>query len=482
MNSWKESLFLSAQKYPDKNVFVDETTNFSYRRLDDITDRIKSIFVDKGVDKYPRVLVILPRGAVSAAILASLLCCEAVGLFLDVKISEDELRTVIDKVRPHAIISSRWLNQPSQGFSQDISALLNSSLPLQLIFLNSLKENEEAPSGLRWLLHTSGSSGEAKAVMISAENLWQRAVTEVADFSLTSQDTIFNCLSFSHDLGLNQVLCTLCVGCTLFIKSRSVTPFLPALQNTGAVGVTATPLVWIDFLKNHSEPVVTNLRYLTISGGALSRSHELQLRRVFPGTKVLKTYGQTETFRTFINDSESADLGRLISGVSIKVTPEGELVHYGNTTMLGYLFQAEQSLKAFDADGGVLTKDLVEVDPAGKFFLKGRSDDVVKRFEQRFHLCEVEGIFKSFASVHEAVAVCIEAPAGDWRQYCLGVFVELKENTKATSEELLQQVQQRVSYFKVPDKVIVLAQLPRTVSQKVDRMQLKQMLKVEVLV
>ncbi|HEY1079065.1 MAG TPA: AMP-binding protein, partial [Bdellovibrio sp.] len=260
-----------------------------------------------------------------------------------------------------------------------------------------------------------------------------------------------------------------------------VSPFLQTLQNSQAVGVTATPLVWIDFLKSHSEPVSTNLRYLTISGGTLSHLLEHKLRRIFPGVKIFKTYGQTETFRTFINDSESADLGRAISGVRFEVTPEGELIHYGNTAMLGYLFQPESSMQALNADGGVFTKDLVEVDDNGKIFLKGRRDDVIKRFEQRFHLSEVENVFKNLEAVHEAVAVCVEAPSEDWRQYYLGVFVELKPNANATGEDLLSQVQQRLSYFKIPDKVLVLPQFPQTVSHKVDRMQLKHILKAEVL-
>lgn len=480
MKSWKECLFLSAQNHPDKKAFVDETNTLSYKELTQMADRIKSIFVDKSVDKSPRVLVILPRCATSAAVLSSLLCCEAVGLFLDPKISEQELRMVVEQVKPQVIISSRRLNGAKGESAQDISAVLSSPFPVEIFFLNTVSA-QATPVSLRWLLHTSGSSGDAKAVMISAENLWQRTMTEVADFSLLPEDTVLNCLSFSHDLGLNQVLCTLYLGSTLYIKSRSVSPFLQTLQNSQAVGVTATPLVWIDFLKSHSEPVSTNLRYLTISGGTLSHLHEHKLRRIFPGVKIFKTYGQTETFRTFINDSESADLGRAISGVRFEVTPEGELIHYGNTAMLGYLFQPESSMQALNADGGVFTKDLVEVDDNGKIFLKGRRDDVIKRFEQRFHLSEVENVFKNLEAVHEAVAVCVEAPSEDWRQYYLGVFVELKPNANATGEDLLSQVQQRLSYFKIPDKVLVLPQFPQTVSHKVDRMQLKHILKAEVL-
>lgn len=480
MNVWRERISQHSQSCPEQKVFADETRSYSYRDLGHSMDSMQVFLSRNGIQKKDRVLVLLPRNATSALVLSCLLLNEVVAVFMEPKTPVDELQTTIASVHPKAVISAHDLKKISILEKKPLPEVFQT--PFQSYQLSILSPGAKAdlhPEGLTWLLHTSGTSGAAKAVMLSEDNLRARTLSEISDFGLCPQDIIFNCLPFSHDLGLNQVLCTLWLGATLFIKSRATANLIETLQSSGATGMTATPLVWIDLLKTQQEPMNTSLRYLTVSGGSLEPSQLEAVQNIFPGVRIIRTYGQTETFRTFINDTNDAGLGRLVAETQIALSSEGELVHYGPTAMTGYLFDKDLTATKIDPHGGILTGDLIRQDSSGRFHFQGRNDDLVKRFEQRFFLSEVEAVFCDMPGVIDAVAVVTPAPTQDWRQLYLGVFLQLGARSENSLEEFRDLAQRRLSYFKMPDIIKIVQTYPRTNSQKVDRQQLKNILVLE---
>lgn len=477
MNVWRERISQHCQSRPEHQAFADEARSYNYRDVEGAADILRLFFNSSGIHKKDRVLVLLPRNATSALVLSGLLLNDIVAVFMDPKTPSEELQVTIDSVHPKALISAheiRRIDFVERNLLPDLFQIPYQ--PYQLSILPARAEADLHPEGLTWLLHTSGTTGAAKAVMLSDQNLQARTLSEISDFDLRAQDIIFNCLPFSHDLGLNQVLCTLWLGATLFIKARSVADLIITLQNSRATGMTATPLVWIDLMKTQHEPVETSLRYLTVSGGSLELSQLELLKTIFPGVRVLRTYGQTETFRTFINDTNEDGLGRVVADTRIVVSASGELIHYGSTAMTGYLFDKDLTAKKVDSQGGILTGDLVRQDAAGRLHFQGRSDDLVKRFEQRFFLSEVEAVFCDMPGVIEAVAVVVPAPTRDWRQLYLGIFLQLGAGSRQSPKEFRELAQSKLSYFKMPDVIKIVQSYPRTNSMKVDRQQLMSIL------
>lgn len=475
MNPWHERLDFHCQVNPEHQVFVDETCHFTYGDLKRAAADLK--FHVPWLNKGDRVLVVLPRNATSALLLASILMNDFVGIFIDHKTPFFEIRSTLKSVRPKALIAMSEIQDSSfQGSSDLPTPFFGPRGPWRILRLFESNLTSLHPQGLSWLLYTSGTSGVAKAVMLSEQNLLARTQSEISDFELQQNEIIFNCLPFSHDLGLNQILCTLWIGSTLFIKSRSVSNFVELLKESRASGLTATPLVWIDLMKTQTEAVETNLRYLTVSGGSLTTLELQLLKKMFPGVKVILTYGQTETYRTLIGDPECGGFARFADGTRMEMSPTGEIIHFGATAMTGYLFDPELSGKKKTQDGGVLTGDLVSRDSQGVYHLRGRRDDMVKRFEQRFSLCEVENFFRDIPGVFQVVAVVAVAPHNDWRQLYLGVFLEQNNETFLNLDEIRELAKKKLSYFKIPDVIQLLGEFPRTSSQKVNRQLLRDLL------
>lgn len=465
MNIWKEKLKHWTNSRPDKIALIDEKVTFSYSQLLKLSDELAHLMGELNPGNN-RVLIVLPRNAVSAALLISLLSLEFVPIFMDPKVTVHAIRKTINDVKP-ALFFGQSLTDSNGSFVFPSGFTISYQK-------YSYADEPAVPADLKWLLHTSGSTGESKAVMVSEENLLERTRQEIKDFRISSTDNLLNCLSFSHDLGLNQLLTSFYAGATLIIKTNAFGSIADYAERFSISGMTGTPLLWIDFLKNYeSRKIIQGVRYLTISGGSMSRENIIELKKVFPETEIISTYGQTETYRTFINHEPlSGDLGQLVEGVSISLTEEGELLHSGNTAMLGY-FPMKNTVPT------VATKDLIEVID-GKYYFRGRKDDLIKRFEHRFHLNEIQHYFASFEGIKEAVIITLPTSPHDWKQHHLGVFLLLDRDKKLSNEEIQSRSHGQLPYFKTPDVIRILDDFPLTASFKPDRKHLELLLKEAV--
>jgi acyl-coenzyme A synthetase/AMP-(fatty) acid ligase len=319
------------------------------------------------------------------------------------------------------------------------------------------------------MLQTSGTTNEPRIVMIGEENLHARAIGEVRDFRLTEADRILNHLSFSHDLGLNQVLSTLVAGGCLRIQTGPlILSLAKALNEYAPTGITGTPMMWVQLL-NATKDQYPSLRYVTVSGGSLTAGVLRELQTVFPNATIIRTYGQTETFRTLMN-KDSADLsqGQPLPGVKAFLVANGELVHSGEGEMLGYWQDEVSSLKKKTPEG-IRTGDLFSRDSSGAFHYIGRNDDMLKRFEHRLNISEIEAAIVDLQMIAEVAVVSKPAPPSDPRQVLLAAFVRFADGSTIETSDLLRLLQQKLPSFKVPDRVIAIDEMPKTASFKTDR-------------
>ncbi len=340
---------------------------------------------------------------------------------------------------------------------------------------------QRCPSECGWILMTSGSTMAPKLVMIDRQDLVARADAEIRDFEIVKEDAILNVLPTSHDVGFNQVLSWILSGSRLVVQAHPSTDrFRNNLLNEKVTGVSGTPMMWLNFLNKVSAGErFLGVRYCAVSGGALSLQDLDGLRARFRNATVFRTYGQTETFRSLMaKDPPGSELrathGRPIldvrlkllddSGLEVGIGQEGELSHEGVGGMLGYF---PSPLKWRE----VRTGDYFRCDDAGQFTYLGRRDDLIKRWEIRMHLSEVEEALRGFPGV---LQVCvIHRKVEDSRQNALAAFLVIAEQNVAGSEssenEVLEYCKRVLSPSKVPDRIFFEASLPETASRKVDR-------------
>jgi acyl-coenzyme A synthetase/AMP-(fatty) acid ligase len=344
-----------------------------------------------------------------------------------------------------------------------------------------------------WCLFTSGSTGSPKGVLISGEDLLRRAVTEIEDYELTDQDSLLSLLPFSFDVGLNQFLSCFLSGAHLVIlNSWFPKDILTAVTSQNINGISGVPSIWAEALAYPKGPDFEQntqaLRYITVSGGDLSKNQLLQLRQYFRNVKIFKTYGQTETFRSsmlkpFDFERKMTSVGRPIKETEVfvlndkgEVAPpdtEGEIVHYGVGTMLGYLNDLEgtsEKLRKMKEPGSeamkegkwVFTGDRGRMDEGGYLYVLGREDGMIKTLGHRVYPKEIESCILEHEHVKSAAVVGIK----DERKG-QAIIAEVVSNGVLNKQSLIIFLKERLPYYMVPGEINVVEYLPMTESGKI---------------
>jgi acyl-coenzyme A synthetase/AMP-(fatty) acid ligase len=344
-----------------------------------------------------------------------------------------------------------------------------------------------------WCLFTSGSTGTPKGVLISDEDLLRRAMIEIEDYELTDQDCLLSLLPFSFDVGLNQFLSCFLSGAHLVIlNSWFPKDILTTIRSRNINGISSVPSIWAETLAYPRGPDfeqnIRTLRYITVSGGDLTKNQLVQLRQYFRDAKIFKTYGQTETFRSsilkpFDFERKMTSVGRSVKGTQVLVlndkgeiappNTEGEIVHYGVGTMLGYLNDLEGTseklreikepvLGTIKEGKWVFTGDRGKMDEEGYLYVLGREDGMIKTLGNRVYPKEIESCILEHEHVKNAAVVGVR----DERKG-QAIIAEVVANGALDKPSLIGFLKERLPYYMVPSEINIVGHLPMTESGKI---------------
>jgi len=228
----------------------------------------------------------------------------------------------------------------------------------------------------------------------------------------------------------------------------------------------------------------------TVSYGGAPASPELVRRigEVFPQSAPGIGWGMTETSSTFTSHSAeeyvlrpdssgpALPIGemRVVDGLGRTLPPGeiGELVVRGANVVRGYWNKPEATAQTF-AGGWLHTGDMARLDEEGYVYIVDRMKDMLIRGGENIYCIEVESVLYEHPAVMDAALVGIphrtlgEEP---------GAVVALKPGMQATEAELQAFVRERLAAFKVPVRVIVLADmLPRNANGKILKSNLRKL-------
>ena len=231
---------------------------------------------------------------------------------------------------------------------------------------------------------------------------------------------------------------------------------------------------------------IESLRYVTQAGGSLPPARLLEWLARGPGVPFFVMYGATEASArlTYLPPQDLrrklGSIGKPIPNVEITVVTEsgetaadgevGELVARGTNIALGYWNNPEETGQRF-GPRGFRTGDLGYRDAEGFLYLVGRRHDMIKVGAHRVGAKEIEDVLNEHEAVLEAAVVGVphdvlgEAPVA---------FVSLRNRGTLPAEELQAFCRERLAPYKMPQRVLFRAELPKSGVGKVDRLALRQ--------
>jgi len=330
--------------------------------------------------------------------------------------------------------------------------------------------------GAQAILWTSGTSGRARGVALTADNLRSSARAAAARLGLGPDDVWLASLSLAHVGGLALVARSILLCGTLAASGRFTAASASVALEGGGMPpgagrpVTHMSLVPTQLLRLLDErgdrPPPRTFRCALIGGA--HAPPDLVRRALDAGWPLALTYGMTE-MTSQVATATPAEVrakpdavGKPLEGARIRIADDGEVLVRGPTLAAGYVGTDEPLA---DADGWYHTGDLGCVDADGDLRITGRRAERIVSGGANVDALEVEAVLRAHPAVRDACVVGL--PDAGWGEIVAAAVVGVEGEFDL--DELDEWARERLSPAKRPRRWHRLDRLPLNVNGKVDR-------------
>jgi O-succinylbenzoic acid--CoA ligase len=337
------------------------------------------------------------------------------------------------------------------------------------------------PEGRLAVLYTSGTTGQPKGACLSFGNFLASAGASALHLGASADDRWLACLPLFHVGGLAILSRSVLAGSAVVLHERfDAEAVSRALERDAITHVSLVPTMLRRLLEARGErPAPSTLRCVLVGGGPTPPTLLERARAL--GFPVAATYGLTEaTSQVATQLPHAASLvGEMaappLPGIEVRIEGEagealpagqaGEICVRGPTVMTGYLGRPEETARALRG-GWLHTGDVGLLDSRGWLRVLDRRQDLVVSGGENVYPTEVEAVLTAHPEVAEA-AVAGE-PDADLGQRVVAAVV-LRPGARCDEAALRAFCRGRLAGYKVPRRLLFLAELPRTSSGKVLR-------------
>jgi len=363
----------------------------------------------------------------------------------------------------------------SFGAMDKLRAFLRARMSLPMLWR---KFNIGSSDDTAVILFTSGSEKAPKAVELSHKNILSNIEAVGEAFSITDQDTMMSILPMFHVFGHTITFwLPLCYGMTIVtyanpLEFKNVVRVVREESPTILVG---TPYFLAGYAKHAKVGDLSSLRLVAVGADKMPAS----LQHIYEeqhGVMVREGYGATETSpvisANMLERHKPGSIGVPVSGVEVRIIDldtgeelpvgqEGKLLVRGDLVMKGYLGDVEET--ALRIEGGWYeTGDMALIDEDGFLWHRGRLKRFIKIGGEMVSLVQVEDVLSRFLP-DDASCCAVEVP--DTKR---GAMVGIAVDCKVDQAGLMSSLADHLPALALPRHIVVLEELPKMGSGKVD--------------
>jgi acyl-CoA synthetase (AMP-forming)/AMP-acid ligase II/thioesterase domain-containing protein/acyl carrier protein len=445
-----------------------------------------------GIGPWSRVGVAMPRGP-EAALISVAVCSTAVVLPLNPNLAPGDLQAELEKIRLDALIVPGWTKVPgwAQGSANNfglfkVAQAVSSFDDIVLTEVRPVPRPQpvvpiEAKS-VAAIFRTSGTTGAAKRVPVTHENLIEMARKMQEWLGLSPADRSACILPIYYNAGFKATLLVpLLMGCSVALPAttnpQEFDQWVAELRPTWLTAAPAFLQAVLERIRAVGKPAHA-LRFVLSTASYLSESVRTELERLLD-IPVVEFYGLCEAGMMTAPSLPPAEprhgtVGRVpkdelaIRGDRQLLLPPGQVgqvVLRGPSVTPGYLLDIDGVPSGLE-NGWLPTGDLGMVDEDGFLTIVGRTKEIINRGGEKISPYDVEKALLRHPAVREAAAFAVPHPRlGD----NVGAAVVLHAGATATSSELVTFLYDLLAPFQMPRQVHVMASLPLGVTGKISR-------------
>ena len=363
------------------------------------------------------------------------------------------------------------------------------------LYSNTNYQASVKPTDLALILHSGGTTGSPKGIMISNYSfnaIAQQGAVNVID--VRPKDKIVTILPIFHGFGLGICVHTpLCLRVEVILMPEyDANRFYKIWKKDKPHVILGVPTLWEGMMSNKKFKNVdmSQLKYIISGGDYLRIPQEERINKFLHqhGAKVniCKGYGMTEsvaaTCYTFPGTNEPGSIGIPMVGNTYKICDpktckelpigeEGEICVNGPTLMMGYLNNSKETKKIirrhFDGKKWLHTGDIGYISPNGIVYYTQRLKRMIVVSGFNVYPANIEEVISSHPSVDKVCVIGIPHP---YKMHVPKAIIVLKKdaNKKVVLQELKEICQKELSVYSQPKEYEFRDSLPKTLYGKVD--------------
>ena len=341
------------------------------------------------------------------------------------------------------------------------------------------------------ILHTSGSSGQPKGVMISHTALEHIIQGRIHCANISENSTAVIASSLAHSVGLYQALAFLYSGAAFVLLESYAMDRLAETVNSYKPSHLIMVVSAFEQLLVHARINAGSFQNIVFAAvGADRVTQQVQDNfMALTGRMLAASYGMTELSWMLLNNETSPDkgtaLGRPAPGVDIRLQDEnghdvakgcvGEIVARSPRAMQAYLYNPELTEETLK-DGWIRSADLAYEDADGVFWYVGRTKDlIVLNSGDTVSPMEIEKAVLSLPNIADCIVLGMQVYNTDTGSYSEvpWAFISRHDST-IDAAAIMSHLHQQLSDYKLPRELVFLKEFPRGVSGKISRKELRE--------
>jgi acyl-CoA synthetase (AMP-forming)/AMP-acid ligase II/acetyltransferase-like isoleucine patch superfamily enzyme/acyl carrier protein len=476
----------------------------TYGRLLDQVERTVKALRAFGVQRNDRVAVVLPNGSeMGVSFLA--IACGATCAPLNPGYRDSEFDFYLSDLNAKALVILAGMDSPARAVAAQRNIPVVELRPLTADLAGLFELGDEKnhtpsppdfamPEDIALVLHTSGTTSRPKIVPLKHANLCSSAHNIAITLDLTANDRCLNVMPLFHIHGLiGALLSSLTAGASVACSPGfDPAKFFGWLESFQPTWYSAVPTMHQAIVARATQQPVppTPLRLIRSSSAALPPPVMADLEKIF-GVPVVESYGMTEASHQMASNPlpplprKPGSVG-LASGPDMGIMDEagnllppgaiGEVVIRGANVTSGYENNPKANQSSF-TNGWFRTGDQGRFDSDGYLFLTSRLKEIINRGGEKIAPKEVDEVLLQHPAVAQAVAFAVpHSTLGE----DVAAAVVLKKGVSAAEDEIRQFAAARLADFKVPQQLLILDEIPKGPTGKLQRIGLADKLKEQL--
>ncbi len=469
--------------YGNRPALAGRKGKISYKTLLEGINRYAQQLKDMGVGNGDIAGVMLGNGPEFVHCLFAVWQLGAVAVPINILYRHKELDYIIRHSGMKVLIGTSSLGKMMPGLGSGITfadTVIYRTNPIT--FPGKINE-----VGVAIIIYTSGTTSKPKGVMLTFENLQFNIISWLEVVKQSEDDIVLLALPFFHIFGLTLTLLS-----TMYVGGMGV--LLPRFSPDEAAsliegykvsifpGVPAMFIRLLDVTRVQASQLAT-LRFCVSGGSPLSGRTIKSFEDTFK-VPIIEGYGLSEASPLVSVTPPHAvrkigSVGFPIPRVEVSVVDEkgnnlaldavGEIVVKGRNIMIGY-YKMPQITESTLRDGYLYTGDLGKIDEDGYLSIVDRRKDLIITNGYNVYPREVEETIIAKSEVMEAAVIGVNHPV---KGEAVKAYVVLRDGLTCGADDIIAYCKLQSASFKAPQEVEFVAFLPKNITGKVLKNELR---------